>query len=147
VEGPSTPNPRPASLTPRLKGQDGHSALRLFDFSEPKAEKIALVRDEMVMLGLEFTRDDGRKPELKDYLGAPAHFTITNLAGTKLIHAHPMIHGGKLMLHVTFPDAGDYKIFAQFLDLADHGVPSFTDPEAPAGLRTVELSVHVDTDF
>ena len=84
----------------------------------------AAARAKMVVLNA-----DGSRPEITPYLGALAHVVITDLTGTRLLHVHPMEMGGELMLHVEFPEAGDYRAFAQFIDGGQ--------------LRTVELSVRV----
>ncbi len=122
VVGPSAPNPMPGSLPPVAEGADGISVLTLRSVDD-------LRPGEMSMPTLHFSRSNGTKPQITPYLGAMAHVVITNLSGTELIHAHPMDHGGQFMIHTEFPEAGDYRLFVQFVD---GGI-----------LRTVELAVSV----
>lgn len=86
---------------------------------------------KMAMLTLRFTKSDGTPGDITPYLGAFAHVIATPIDGDSLIHIHPM--NGSLpnegMVHVTFPEAGDYRIWVQFIDA---GV-----------LKTVPLSVTV----
>lgn len=86
---------------------------------------------QMAMLSLTFTKVDGTPANISPYLGAFAHLIATPLDGDALIHIHPM--DGKVpnvgAVHVTFPEAGDYRIWIQFID---DGV-----------LKTVPLSVTV----
>ncbi len=86
---------------------------------------------QMAMLNLRFTKSDGSPGDITPYLGAFAHLIATPIDGDSLIHIHPM--NGSLpnegMVHVTFPEAGDYRIWVQFIDA---GV-----------LKTVPLSVTV----
>ena len=56
------------------------------------------------------------------YLGAFAHIiAVPADDGDSLIHVHPMNGGQKNegMLHATFPTAGLYRIWIQFLDNGD----------------------------
>lgn len=86
---------------------------------------------QSTMLMVKFTRTDGTKAEITDYLGAFAHVVIVPLDGSAIIHAHPMATGkpDEGMLHVTFPKIGDYRVWIQFLD--------------GGKLRTIPLSVKV----
>lgn len=85
----------------------------------------------MAMLTLRFTKSDGTAADITPYLGAFAHLIATPIDGDSLIHVHPMNGGlpNEGMVHVTFPEVGDYRIWVQFVDA---GV-----------LKTVPLSVTV----
>ena len=86
---------------------------------------------KMAMINFTISRRDGTKPVLTDYLGAFAHVISTPTDGDTLNHVHPM--AGKKpntgLLHATFKEAGDYRIWVQ---LVDGGV-----------LKTIPLSVTV----
>ncbi len=86
---------------------------------------------KMEMIDFMVTRTDGTTPSLSPYLGAFAHVIATQLNGNDLIHVHPM-EGDQPnmgMLHSTFPLAGEYRLWVQFID---DGV-----------LKTIPLSVVV----
>ena len=73
---------------------------------------------QMAMIDFVISRTDGKAPVLTPYLGAFAHVIATPMDGDQLTHVHPMA-GSKPntgMLHTTFPDAGDYRIWIQFID-------------------------------
>lgn len=88
-----------------------------------KNTKIVLVNTKikagkMAMINFTVSRVDGTTPVLTPYLGAFAHVIATPMDGDQLTHVHPMA-GSKPntgMLHTTFPDAGDYRIWIQFID-------------------------------
>jgi hypothetical protein len=121
--GGTTPANAPiTSLEPVLSGEDRGSVLTLSGADD-------LTAGGMAILGMAFTHADGTPPALTNYLGAIAHVTITNLDGSTMIHAHPMLMSGMPMLHTEFPASGDYRLFVQFMD---GGV-----------LRTVLLAVRV----
>lgn len=104
-------------------GTDGTTQVELAN-TKLKAGKMAMI-DFMV------TRTDGTTPNLSPYLGAFAHVIATQLNGNDLIHVHPM-EGDQPnmgMLHSTFPLAGEYRLWVQFID----------DGE----LKTIPLSVVV----
>lgn len=90
-----------------------------------------LLAGKMTMLTLKFSRADGSAPQITPYLGAFAHVIATPEDGDSLLHVHPMNGSSPNdgMLHVTFPEAGKYRIWVQFMD---GGV-----------LKTVSLSVTV----
>lgn len=73
---------------------------------------------EMAMLSLTLTKNDGTPANITPYLGAFAHLISTPLDGDALIPIHPM--DGKVpnvgTVDVTFPEAGDYRIWVQFID-------------------------------
>ena len=64
-------------------------------------------------------------------MGAIAHLVSTPSDGDSLIHAHPMVGSTPTtaMLHVTFPAAGLYRLWIQFIDTGE--------------LRVVPLAVEV----
>lgn len=86
---------------------------------------------QMAMLTLRFTKSNGTPGNITPYLGAFAHLISTPTDGDALIHIHPM-NGSKPnegMVHVTFPDAGFYRIWVQLID--------------DGALKTIPLSVSV----
>jgi len=86
---------------------------------------------KMTMLTYTVSRNDGTQPDVTQYLGANAHVIAVSPDGDDLIHAHPMDgnNSNTGMIHVTFPTAGDFRIWVQVID---------------AGLlKTVPLSVTV----
>ena len=114
-------NVSPPDLRENRKGADGNSIVALSDD--------ALRAKAMAMLIVKFSRVDGTKPVITPWLGAKAHVVATPDDGDVLLHVHPMEMGGQLMIHATFPNAGAYRIWVQFID---GGV-----------LRTVPLAVSV----
>lgn len=73
---------------------------------------------KMAMITFNVTREDGEVPVMKPYLGALAHVIATPDDGDELLHVHPM--AGNVantgMLHATFPRAGEYRIWIQFIE-------------------------------
>ncbi len=122
VQGGATANPLPPVLGDIRSGGDGASQLSL---SRQKIRPLT-----SIMLTMTFSRADGSAPELTPYLGAIAHVVAVPVSGDKILHVHPMWHADQWMIHTTFPKAGDYRLWAQFVDA---GV-----------LKTVPLSVHVE---
>lgn len=115
--------PAPA-LTDIRTGKDSVSVATLSN-TKLKAGKMA-------MPTLTFSREDGSTPEITPFLGAFAHVIATPEDGDSLIHIHPMDseNPNEGMLHVTFPTAGYYRLWVQFMDA---GI-----------LKTVPLSVQVN---
>ncbi len=110
------------TLGDQRAGSDGISAITI--------SKNRLVSGKMVMLDLKMTRTDGTTPQPEPYLGAFAHIIATPANGDALIHVHPEGTGpGKGMIHATFPKAGEYRLWIQFID--------------GGNLRTIPLSVKV----
>lgn len=93
--------------------------------------KEKLKAGKMAMLSYTVSRNDGTNPDVTPYLGANAHVIAVSPDGSDLIHAHPMDGNNSStgMIHVTFPTAGDYRIWVQVIDA---GI-----------LKTVPLSVTV----
>lgn len=121
-------NGLPANALPPIlgdvrSGTDGVSKVVL--------SKTNLVAKQMVMPTLSLTRTDGTAAKITPYLGALAHVVGVLEDGDTLLHVHPMAmgHGNDLMLHMEFPEAGQYRLWVQFID---DGV-----------LKTVPLSVVV----
>ena len=77
-----------------------------------------LLAGNMTMIDFMVTRTDGSTPNLSSYLGAFAHVIATQLNGNDLIHVHPMEGDQPNMgkLHATFPLAGEYRLWVQFID-------------------------------
>lgn len=123
VKGGAPAHPVLPALGDQRSGNDGNSVVSL--------SKGRLVARKMGMLDVSFSRKDGSAPQITPWLGAPAHVVGVLSDGDTLVHVHPMDHGtpGRFMLHVSFPEAGDYRIWVQFLDGGE--------------LRTVPLSVTV----
>lgn len=99
-----------ASLGDVRVGTDGTTQVELAN-TKLKAGKMA-------MIDFTVTRTDGTAPSLSPYLGAFAHVIATQLNGNDLIHVHPM-EGNDAnmgMLHATFPLAGEYRLWIQFMD-------------------------------
>lgn len=86
---------------------------------------------KMAMISFKVTREDGQTPVMKPYLGAFAHVIATPEDGDELLHVHPMENSvpNTGMLHATFPRAGGYRIWIQFIEHDE--------------LKTVPLSVIV----
>lgn len=116
-------NALPPQLGNVRVGTDGASKVTLSN-EKIKAKK-------MTMLTVTFSRTDGKKPVLTPYMGELAHVIGASEDGETFIHSHAMDHGkpNELMLHATFPRAGKYRLWVQFVD---GGI-----------LRTVALSVPV----
>lgn len=137
IVGGEPANPVPPTLGEVRSGTDGISVASLS--KEPFRAK------HMVMATLTISRTDTSKPNLTPFLGANAHVIGVLSDGDTLIHVHPMDHmnhgghgehGGHhdpnpnaLMLHFNFPEAGEYRLWVQFVD---DGI-----------LRTIPLSVVV----
>ncbi len=85
----------------------------------------------MAMLNVTISREDGTTPVITPYLGAFAHAILVPNSGDDLIHVHPMAGSTPYrgMLHTTFPKAGGYRLWLQFIDGGE--------------LRTVSLAVVV----
>jgi hypothetical protein len=103
-------NPVPTQLNDVRVGTEGISVVKLSGGR--------LVATKMVMLDLDFTRNDGTQPKLGTFLGEKAHVIGIHLDSKSLIHTHPMDHGvpNQLMLHAVFPREGDYRLWVQFID-------------------------------
>ncbi|WP_374073414.1 hypothetical protein [Bdellovibrio bacteriovorus] len=123
VAGGETAWPTPPNMKDVRSGADGDSLAAL---SMQKLNK-----GRMAMLDLVLTQSNGKPAEVTPYLGAFAHVVAVPEDGESLIHVHPMEGSApnKGMLHVTFPKAGSYRLWVQFIDRN--------------ALRTVPLSVQV----
>lgn len=122
ITGGTSAWPTPPVLGNQRTGTSGTSAIEL--------SKTKLVAGKMVMLDLKMTRTDGTTPKLEPYLGAFAHIIATPADGDALIHVHPVGTGpSEGMLHATFPAAGEYRLWIQFID--------------GGSLKTIPLSVEV----
>jgi hypothetical protein len=86
---------------------------------------------KMAMIDYIVSREDGLTPIVTPYLGAMAHVIAVSPDGEKMLHVHPMDGAtpDTGMLHTTFPNAGDYRMWVQLVDRED--------------LKTVPLSVTV----
>lgn len=122
ITGGTTAWPTPPVLGDQRTGTSGVSTIEL--------GKNKLVAGKMAMLDLKMTRTDGTTPQLEPYLGAFAHIIATPADGDALIHVHPVGTGpSEGMLHATFPVAGEYRLWIQFVD--------------DGNLKTIPLSVKV----
>jgi hypothetical protein len=123
VVGGEAANPFPTQMGDVKSGTDRGS---LVTISQDK-----VVAKKMTMLMLRFTRADGSTPSLTSYFGALAHVVSVPQDGDSLVHVHPMSTGqpNTLMLHTSFPEPGEYRLWVQFNDANI--------------LRTVPLSVEV----
>ena len=114
-------NPLPPQLNEKRVGNDGESIVTLGN-NPFRAGK-------MSMLTLAMTRGDGTEPQITPFLGAKAHVIGVLSDGDALVHEPSMEHGNKLMVHMVFPEAGNYRLWVQYID---GGV-----------LRTIPLAVRV----
>lgn len=107
VQNPAWPQ---TQLSDVREGADGLSKIVL--------GRTKLRAGQMAMLDLSFLRTDGSTAELTPYLGAIAHVIAVTADGQELIHVHPMEGGSEneAMLHTTFPEAGLYRIWIEFID-------------------------------
>lgn len=123
VQGGQSEIAPPSQLGDIRHGTDGNSAIAL--------DAGVLHAKANVMLTATVSHGDGSAPVLTDYLGARAHITIVSGDADALIHVHPMNMGdsNRFMIHASFPEAGDYRIWIQFLD--------------GGALKTIPLSVTV----
>lgn len=117
-------NPLPPQLGDVRIGSDGGSIAELSD--------VRLRAKRPILTTLWLSRDDDSKPEISPFLGVPVHIMAVPSDGDALIHVHPFetAIADVYRLHVTFPAAGEYRLWVQFID---GGV-----------LRTVPLSVVVE---
>ncbi|MBC7690240.1 MAG: hypothetical protein H7222_00595 [Methylotenera sp.] len=100
----------PTELSENRTGADGNSVI------EVSVDPIQAKKPAMLMLM--FSRNDKTTPVITPYLGAMAHVTTVPDDGDSLIHVHPMETDSKdlLMLHAEFPEAGNYRMWVQFID-------------------------------
>lgn len=110
VTGGTSAWPTPPVLGDIRMGTSGVSKVEL--------SKTKLVAGKMVMLMIKFSRTDGSVPQIEPYLGAFAHIVAVPDDADSLIHVHPMNddNPNQGMIHATFPRAGDYRIWIQFID-------------------------------
>ena len=116
-------NPTPPKLGNIRTGSVGNSRIALSD--------LRLRAGQTAMPLLSITRSNGTQPQITPYLGALAHVLIVSSEGDNILHVHPMAGSSatELMVHTSFPAAGDYRVWVQF---QDGGV-----------LKTVPLAVSV----
>ncbi len=105
---------KPQSIggTERAKIFNGYSIIMTAS-SEPLASQNDLE--------ITFEIKKGGKPvtNLQEYLGALGHTVILKEGNLRFIHAHPtqsanVTQNGKIIFMITFPEAGNYKLFSQF---------------------------------
>lgn len=114
------------TATPLKDVRHGESGASVVDLGADK-----IIAGNMVMLDVTMSRNNSTDPNLSPYLGAFAHVIAVPESGDSIIHVHPM--DGDMpnmgMLHATFPMAGKYRLWIQFIDDGD--------------LKTIPLSVEV----
>lgn len=54
--------------------------------------------------------------QFPSYLGAKGHMVGIHTQSKVYVHLHPEVENGKLHFHTTFPEAGMYRIWLQFMD-------------------------------
>lgn len=103
----------PNNVTPQKSGKQGESVVTL------SGDTFSTTQDSHIRLT--FSRTDGQRPKITNYLGAKAHVVITPVDGSELLHVHPMEEGSDIALglHTRFKKAGDYRMWIEFID---HGV-------------------------
>lgn len=107
VAEPAWPDP---ALSDVRSGSDGISQVTIGSST--------LYAGQMAMLDLTFSRTDASSPDITHYLGAIAHVAAVPADGDSLIHVHPMdgSSSNEGLLHVTFPAAGYYRLWIEFMD-------------------------------
>jgi hypothetical protein len=93
---------------------------------------VKLKANQMATISFKVSRADGSTPVMSPYLGALAHVIATPATGDELLHVHPMSAGepNSGILHASFPQAGEYRIWIQFIEHDE--------------LKTIPLSVIVN---
>ena len=85
--------------------------------SQVKLSMDPIVKEKEAMLMLTYSRRDGSAPQITPFLGEMGQAIIVSEDGDWLSHSHVMSRGPEmLMLHVTFPEEGNYRIWVQYLD-------------------------------
>ena len=111
VSGGVDANAIPASLG------DHRSAAA--DVSVATLDNTVFHAGKMAMPMLNLSRTDGQPAVITPYLGVPAHVTATPMDGASLVHVHPMASSPtatELMIHLNFAQAGDYRIWVEFVE-------------------------------
>lgn len=113
VKGGSPELPAANNITPQKSGTSGESVVTL------SGDTFSTTQDSHIRLT--FSRTDGQRAKITNYLGAKAHVVVTPLDGSELLHVHPMEEGSDIALglHTRFKKAGDYRMWIEFID---HGV-------------------------
>lgn len=77
-----------------------------------------ITANKMSMLKVTFTHTDGTQVQIEPYLGAFSHIVAVPEGGDSILHVHPMpgSQPNEGMIHTTFPKAGSYRIWIQFID-------------------------------
>ena len=103
-------NPVPVHLGDVRTGEDHKSVVKL--------EDAKILSGRLTALELNFSRDDGLRPELTPFLGELADAWIVTLDGSQLIHVHPVDSGlpNQLILRAVFPTMGEYRLWIRYVD-------------------------------
>ncbi len=110
VTGGLAANPLPPVMTESRSGENTGTVVTL---SNDKIHS-----GSMVMLMVDFSHVDGTTAKLTNYMGALAHVSAVSSDADSMVHVHPMAtsNPNSLMLHTQFADAGNYRLWIEFVD-------------------------------
>lgn len=104
--------PQPIGSTDRTKTFGAYSITMT-----PSSEPLASQNDFAFTFSIQ--KDGQAVTNLQTYLGALGHTVVLREGDLQFIHAHPMqsadaTQNGKVTFMISFPEAGNYKLFSQF---------------------------------
>ncbi len=104
--------PQPIGSTEKSKTIDGYQITLI-----PNA--VSVVSGSEIGFDFEIKKDDKLVTNLEKYLGALGHTVVLRESDLQFIHAHALQkptdpQTGKVNFAITFPEAGNYKLFSQF---------------------------------